>query len=214
MELGASAFGVCEVGELVERFHPEIREVAKTLPYAISVGIALQKTVLDTLTNRPNDLYKSHYRATNVRLDGISYSLARALADFGARVIPIPASMIVTRYPMLAHVNHREIAHKAGLGWRGTNNLLVSPTFGGRLRLTTVLTDCDLEPNTIVEQDCGKCRECKKACPAKAIGQSPEEFDLTACSQQVKAFCKKDNFGQLICGLCLNRCPHDGGACG
>lgn len=213
-ELGASAFGVCEIVELVETFHPKIRDTARTLPVAIAVGVALQKTVLDTLTNRPNDIYKSHYRATNVRLDGITYSLARTIADFGARVIPIPASMIVTRYPLLAHVNHREIAYKAGLGWRGNNNLLVSPTFGGRLRLTTLLTDCELEPDTIVDRDCGKCTACRKVCPAGAIGKTPGEFSLDACQRQVEAFCKQDNFGQLICGLCLNRCPHDGGACG
>lgn len=212
--MGASAFGVCEVGELVETFHPEIRETARDLPFAISIGIALQKTVLDTLTNRPNDIYKSHYRATNVQLDGITFSLARTLADFGARAIPIPASMIVTRYPLLAHVNHREIAYRAGLGWRGNNNLLVSPTFGGRLRLTALLTDCELEPDAIVDRDCGTCKACQIACPTSAIGKSPEEFSLKACQTQVETFCKQDNFGQLICGLCLNRCPHDGGACG
>ncbi|MCK5125805.1 MAG: epoxyqueuosine reductase [candidate division Zixibacteria bacterium] len=212
--LGASAIGICEVGKLVEKFHPEIREKARQLPFALSIGIALQKAVMDTLSERPNDMYKSHYRATNSQLDTISYKLSRRISDFGFQAMPIPASMIVTRYPLLAHVNHREIAHKAGIGWWGKNNLLISPEFGGRIRLTTVLTDLELVPDEILFQDCGKCKACDKACPAGAIGGTAEEFDLEKCQAKVTEFCKTNNFGQLICGLCLNRCPHDGGACG
>ena len=214
LSLGASAFGVCRVGDLVENFHPEIREVARQLPFAISIGVALQKAVMDSLVNRPTDIYKSHYRATNKLMDSITYTLARRISDIGGRALPIPASMIVTRYPLLAHVNHREIAYRAGLGWRGKNNLLISTKFGGRIRLTTLLTDLELPTDDTVSQDCGKCKACGKRCPAGAIGAGPEDFNLEKCQAQVTAFCKENNFGQLICGLCLNSCPHDGGGCG
>jgi len=214
MELGASAFGVCKVGELVETFHPEIRDLARELPTAISIGVALQKAVMDTLVDHPNDMYKSHYRATNTLMDSIAYTLARRISDMGNRALPIPASMIVTRYPLLAHVNHREIAYRAGLGWRGKNNLLISPNFGGRIRLTTLLTDLDLPADTILLRDCGRCSACAKRCPAGAIGSGTEDFNLNKCQTQVTSFCKENNFGQLICGLCLNSCPHDGGGCG
>ncbi len=214
ISLGASDFGVCEIGNLVENFHPEIRAKARELPFAISICIALQKPVLDTLNDSPNDIYKSHYRATNTRMDSITYTLARKIADCGAQALPIPASMIVTRYPLLAHVNHREIAYKAGLGWRGKNNLLVHSEFGGRIRLTTLLTNLEMPADDILTQDCGKCKACGKACPADAIGKTAEEFNLEKCQEQVVTFSKQNNYGQLICGLCLNRCPHDGGACG
>lgn len=207
LELGASAAGFCKPEELHQKFHPEIREIAAKLPYAISIAVALQEAVLDTLTNRPNELYKTHYRAANLQLDYISFRLAKKIYEQGHRAIPIPASKVMTRYPMIAHLNHREIAHKAGLGWRGKNNLLVNRDFGTRLRLTTILTDMELTPDRILEFDCGSCHSCVKKCPAGAIGDTTGQFDLEKCQEQVTRFSRQNNFGQLICGLCLNCCP-------
>ncbi len=205
--LGASAFGVCEVGGLVENIHPEIREKAREIPYAISIGIEVQKAVMDTLTDRPNEIYKAHYRAINTRLDDMTFSLAQAISGKGGNSIPIPASKVLTRYPMIGHLNHREFAYKSGIGWRGKNNLLIHPEFGGRVRLATILTDLDLEPDQPLDQNCGVCKACGKRCPAGAIGQTPEEFDLDKCREQVTFFSRDKNFGHLICGLCLNCCP-------
>jgi len=206
-DLGASAFGACELGDLVEKIHPEIRETARALPYAISIAIALQKVVLDTIIDRPNEIYKSHYRATNTQLDMITYRLSQKIESWGKKALPIPASMVIRRYPMIGHINHREVAYKAGLGWRGKNNLLVSKEWGTRLRLATVLTDCELEPDDILGIDCGACHACGKRCPANAIGESPDDFDLDKCRERVTAFSRENNFGHLICGLCLNCCP-------
>ncbi len=207
--LGASTIGFCKVGDLVEKFHPEIRTVARQLPTAISIGIGLQKAVLDSLDRRPNEIYKTHYQETNRQLDRINFKLATRIAslDGNFSALPIPASKVLTRYPMIGHLNHREIAHKAGLGWRGKNNLLVNYDFGSRLRLTTLLTDLELLPDEVVDYDCGKCRACLNNCPAEAIGATPLDFDLAKCSAQVTKFSKEKNYGQLICGLCLNHCP-------
>jgi len=205
--LGASAFGVCEVGDLIDKIHPEIRPRAADLPYAISIGIELQKAVMETLTDRPNEIYKAHYRAVNDRLDDITFRLAQAISDKGGQAIPIPASKVIKRYPMIGHLNHREFAYKAGLGWRGKNNLLVHPVFGGRIRLATLLTDMQLEPDASLEVDCGECDACARRCPAGAIGESPEDFDLEKCRDRVIYFSRDGNFGHLICGLCLNCCP-------
>lgn len=204
---GASAFGVCEVGWLAEKTHPEIRQGAKNLHYAISIGIELQKAVMDTIIDRPNEIYKAHYRAVNARLDDISLKLAQAISQMGHNAIPIPASKVLTRYPMIGHLNHREFAFKSGLGWRGKNNLLIHPKFGGRIRLTTVLTDLKMEVDVVLEDDCGKCKACERKCPAGAIGDTPEDFDLDNCREQVTFFSRDKNYGHLICGLCLNCCP-------
>jgi epoxyqueuosine reductase QueG len=209
LENGAVAFGVCRVEELVERFHPEIRESARRLPFAISIGMVLQKAVLETIIDRPNEIYKAHYRGLNTQLEQITYKLVQEISRRGNGVMPIPVSKVLNRYPMIAHVNHREIALKAGLGWCGKNNLLINPAFGSRLRLATVLTDLKLEPDAISESDCGQCKACQKRCPAGAIGETVEQFDLEKCSEQVIRFSRKNNYGHLICGLCLNCCPGD-----
>ena len=204
--LGATAFGVCEVGDLIG-IPPELRERAGFTPYGISIGIDLQKAVMETIIDRPNEIYKAHYRALNNRLDEITFRLAQAISRMGGNAIPIPASKVLTRYPMIGHLNHREFAHKAGLGWRGKNNLLIHPVFGGRIRLSTVLTDLELEPDEIIEADCGDCKACRRRCPVGAIGETPEGFDLEKCREQVVFFSRDGNFGHLICGICLNCCP-------
>lgn len=205
--LGVSAIGICYTDELTERFDLEIREIARKLPVAISVGMALQKAILDTIVERPNDIYKAHYRLTNIQLDNITYMLAGHISTLGYRALQIPASFLMRAHPEYGHLNHREIAHKAGLGWRGKNNLLVSPRFGSRLRLATLLTDLPLPPDEIVLDNCGNCRACRSRCPVGAIGDSPEQFDLEKCREQVTRFSRENNYGQMICGLCLRSCP-------
>ncbi len=211
---GASAFGVCEIGDLVDRFHPEIRARARSLPMAISIGIPVSAAVLDTLTIGPNEIYKSTYHAVNTHLDNATFYLAQAISRLGGNAIAIPASKVVKRYPMIGHVSHREVAYKAGLGWQGKNNLLVNPMFGSRLRLATVLTDMEMEPDAIDDTGCGECTVCGECCPVGAIGGSPEEFSFETCRDRVIRYSRENNFGQLICGLCLNHCPEsNSGGC-
>lgn len=206
-DLGASVVGFCEVGELIDKIHPEIRETARNLPYAISIGIALQKSVLGSLTNRPNEIYKFHYKTTNTQLDNITWHLAKTISQTGHSAIAIPTSKVLQRYPMIAHLSHREVAYKAGLGWRGKNNLLINQLYGSGLRLTTLLTDLKLKPDSITDKDCGKCHACAKKCPVNAIGKTLEDFNIKKCSEQVNRFSRENNFGHLICGLCLKSCP-------
>jgi epoxyqueuosine reductase len=209
IDQGASVMGVCRIEELAERFVPEIRSAAEKLPFAISIGIALQRAILETLDNRPNEIYKSHYRAVNAQLDTITLLMGQEISRWGYNALPIPASRLLPLHPDRGHVNHREIAFKAGLGWRGKNNLLVSPIHGSRLRLATLLTDLELEVNPILEGDCGVCHACRKRCPAEAIGETAADFQLDRCREQVIRFSRQNNFGQSICGLCLNCCPGD-----
>lgn len=206
---GASVMGVCRVEDLAERFIPEIRTAAGRLPFAVSIGIALQRAVLETLDNRPNEIYKAHYRATNAQLDMITFLMAQKISRWGYDALPIPASRLLPSSPNQGHVNHREIAFKAGLGWWGKNNLLVSPVYGSRLRLATLLTDLELEIDPMLDGDCGRCNACRRRCPVEAIGETALEFRLDKCREQVLRFSRENGLGQAICGLCLNCCPKD-----
>lgn len=203
---GAGLFGVCRIDDLGETFHDEIRKISEKLNTAISIGVPLAEPVLKTLVDRPNMIYKAHYRQVNAILDDIAFLIASEIMLLGHRALPIPASMVLKRNPMTAHLSHREIAYKAGLGWWGKNNLLVSKKYGSQVRLVTALTDLDLEADNISEEDCGECRACIKACPVQAISESKEEFNLKVCSEQVQKFARENDYGMYICGLCLKPC--------
>lgn len=205
-ELGAPLFGVCRINDLIKDFHREIKKSAERLHTAISIGIPLSGAVMDTIEKRPNMIYKGHYQQVNHALNDVSLAIARLLEKAGFDAIPIPASQIVDWKPLRAHLSHREIAYKAGLGWWGRNNLLVTNTYGAKVRLVTVLTDADLPVDRPSVEDCGGCMECLYVCPAKAIAIDKEGFNLEACFAKITEFSRQNNYGHLICGICLKAC--------
>ncbi|HUI68445.1 MAG TPA: 4Fe-4S double cluster binding domain-containing protein [Nitrospirota bacterium] len=111
--------------------------------------------------------------------------------------------------------NHKMAATSAGLGWIGKNGLLISPRYGPRLSLATVLTDARLKPDAPVEHClCGECMLCIEHCPSKAITGSEwsrsspfaELVKLNACRSHKAAKRATDN--KPNCGLCINICPY------
>jgi len=204
--MGGKLFGVCRIDELRGNFHAEIREISKSLNTGISIGIPLSISVMQTLTDHPNVLYKAHYRQTNHALNDIAFQISHRIYDLGYNAIPVPASQMLSWKPMRAHLSHREIAYKAGLGWRGRNNLLVNSIYGSQVRLVTVLTDLLLPADQPTDEDCDECYACLDACPVGAIGDNIEDFNLGACYKQVSEFAKPERIGSYICGLCLQAC--------
>jgi epoxyqueuosine reductase len=204
--MGGKLFGVCRVDELREKFHAEIKSTSELLNTAISVGVPLSGSVLETLIDHPNILYKAHYRQINHSLNDIAFQIASRINKLGKMALPIPASQMTSWEPMRAHLSHREIAYKAGLGWRGRNNLLVNPIYGSQVRLVTILTDLSLPIDQPTDEDCGECYACLDACPVGAIGDSVEDFNLEACYEKVSEFARPERIGSYICGLCLQSC--------
>ncbi|MEP0827417.1 MAG: epoxyqueuosine reductase [bacterium] len=203
---GAGAFGVCRIESLRDNFHSEIQDISRSLPYGISVGVPLSAPVLETIVDRPNMIYKAHYRQVNAILDDIAFALCSEIIRLGYRALPIPASMVLKRHPMIAHLSHREIAFNAGLGWRGRNNLLVNKDYGAQIRLVSLLTNLELPLDSPSTDNCGDCYDCLPCCPTGAIHEEVESFNLDACSQQVMKFARENDYGHYICGLCLKPC--------
>lgn len=91
--------------------------------------------------------------------------------------ILIPASFPYHVKELREVLSHRHVAVAAGLGEFGWNNLLITPQYGTRQRLITIVTSAKLDPEPIYD---GKplcnyddCKICINVCPAKAI--SPNE---------------------------------------
>ncbi|MGB6681214.1 MAG: hypothetical protein WBF08_07835, partial [Candidatus Bathyarchaeia archaeon] len=78
----------------------------------------------------------------------------------------------------------KHLGARAGLGNIGFSKLLITPDFGPRVRLASILTNAPLEPdkeykNNLCE-DCDK--KCAKACPVNAITE--EGVDIKKCAKE------------------------------
>lgn len=180
--------------------------LSKEYPRAICFGMAVSRSVLDTLTDGPTIFYLHHYRQINYRLDMISYLLGREIERRGFRALPIAASQMVDWQDQKGHISHKHVAVLAGLGWTGRNNLLVNPGFGAQLRYNSVLTDMPLEADAPLAFGCAQCHACVRVCPAGAIKEEPADFDHKGCFAKLKAFKNERNLGQHICGICVKAC--------
>jgi reductive dehalogenase len=108
----------------------------------------------------------------------------------------------------------------AGLGEMGRMNRLVSPLYGGAIRLETMLTDLPLALDKPIDfglqEFCRGCKKCAKACPANAISMDDEpswEPRGPYSTRGKKVWyddcdrCMNYQAGQeLYCGACLAAC--------
>jgi len=115
-------------------------------------------------------------------------------------------------YPLFTH---KMAATSAGLGWIGKNGLLISPDFGPRLSLATILTNAPLQAGTPIEFSlCGDCGMCMEFCPSDAItGEEwsrrepySELIQMDRCASHKKK--SKALHGKPNCGLCITICPY------
>ena len=204
--LGATSFGVASVEAMVETGLKCPTPELERFPRAISVGFRLSGAVMETLVDRPTKLYAYHYRTVNAHLDRIALELTAALQARGYEALPLPASQVVDWDTQRGQASHKWVAHFAGLGFFGLNNLIVHADYGAHMRYVTVCTNAPLPTGQPIEADCGECRACLPACPCGAIGDTRDAFDLERCREQLNLFKKTANVGHHICGLCIKAC--------
>ena len=211
---GADLFGVADLTDVkTDDFLLDSKLLAK-FRYAISIAKRLSGAVLEEIVDHPTKLYFHHYRTINFFLDQLATRVASEIEKAGYSALPIPAAQIVDWQNQKAHLSHKRIAEKAGLGWIGRNNLLVTPEYGAQIRLVTILTDLPISPTPSlspkVEEykggECSDCYECIKVCPAQAIKERKEDFDHLKCFEKLKEFQKKGYSSQHICGVCVKAC--------
>jgi len=197
-------FGVALLEEIDSKSADEIREIAKKMKYAVVIGHPVSRTVLQTITDKPNIIYKHHYQQLNWALDRIALEVSTIIESEGFRGLAIPASSIVDWEKQSGHFSHRHAAIAAGLAWMGRNGLAVTLRFGSQIRWASILTDIPLECGSPIEMDCGECRACMEICPANAI--SMIGCDVKKCYDKLSEFSKIQGVGQHICGLCIKVC--------
>ena len=206
-ELGADIVGFCAFDI------PPCKDTP-TLTHALSIGVKLSSAVIDTIDGAPSFMYFQHYRTANALLDTIAFRLSRALEKHGFSALPVAASQSLGKNnPYRGLVAHKTAAVLSGLGFVGKSGLFLSTEYGSKVRLATILTDCPVQSELpVIQNGCGSCTICQKACPAGAIyGELPttdgeRNFDPEKCSRYMKEHFQDVGRGS-VCGVCIKVCP-------
>jgi epoxyqueuosine reductase len=206
IDQGVDAYGIAKMARYGKELVQLDESVTEKFPFAISFGLVLSRSVMETVKAGPNALYLHHYRQLNYRLDMSAYLLVREIEKKGFKALPFAASQLVDWKNQKGHISHKRVAEMSGIGWIGRNNLLIHPVFGARMRFNTVITDMPLEESEPLRQDCGTCKACINVCPGGAIKDDPSEFDHMGCYNMVTQLKNKRNLGHHICGICIEAC--------
>jgi epoxyqueuosine reductase QueG len=208
---GLSAFGIGNIEDLRTIFDALPLEQTDGLSYGISIGARVSDSVLHGITTGPTRHYLHHYKMLNLLLDQTALKLTLAIQNAGYQALPIPASQIIDWEKQTAHLSHKMIALRAGIGWIGRNNLLVHPEFGSKIRLATVLTDMPLNPPSPLPSPAGG--EGYLIPPPLTGGDEgegvPSDFTNDLNSKLIKVGAKeliREN-GCGTCRKCIEACP-------
>ncbi len=209
-EKGASAAAFADLGHLPGG-------PPRGMNRAVSLAVALDRDILAGIHDGPTRPYFREYERVNERIDGLCRLAAARLEGAGYRAIPLfPTTENWDRETLAADFPHKTAATRAGLGWIGKSDLLITERFGAAIRLGTVLTDAPLEPAEPVDVSrCGRCRACVDRCPAGAI-QGPDWqkgvprevlYRAASCAETARRFSDALAIPATICGICIVACP-------
>ena len=152
-------------------FRPvDIMPKAKTV---IVLGKALSK---GTVLAANKAVYTMQGATIIQELDALAQKVVFHLEEQGSLALAIPADAPyfhweAERQHGMGILSHRHAAVKAGLGRLGKSSLLLTPKYGNRITLVTILTELELPGDPpCTEPLCpDHCRRCLDACPTKAL---------------------------------------------
>ena len=110
-------------------------------------------------------MFRFMYDTINMEMQVIGIDIAHFLHERGYPTLPLPSSNYPGG-PKHQVFSHRHAAVLAGLGELGLNNLLLTPKYGPRVRLNSIITTAELLPDPLAaEKLCPEegCMLCMKA---------------------------------------------------
>jgi len=204
------------IASLAEWKGTKLEETAlKLLPQARSVVVFSMEIYLEVLdlaspgkmvgVASMNDLLDRNADFLSSRLTKAAHEVTKTSHRIGLNALPLPAvgCPLDTRF-LEAVFSYKHAAQAAGLGKLGWHSLLMTPSFGPRVRLAACLTEAALEPtNANMTVDCDSCGICLDNCPAGALTkpQGSEQYAIN------KFACCTFRNAAGGCSECMRICP-------
>ncbi|MCD4825858.1 MAG: hypothetical protein K8S55_14795 [Phycisphaerae bacterium] len=160
-------------------------------------------------THWSNYTYYSYNRLNSLFRPAVTYKTACFIEDHGFEATPVYPSVPERsgmRKPVApdrpareVNLNVRILGMACGVGEMGWSKVFISPKFGPRVRLGTILTDAELEPDPLIEPGtlCNRCMRCVTKCPGGAIPKPGERPPI-----QIRIDDKTYEWGDVHMGRC------------
>jgi epoxyqueuosine reductase len=206
---GANVCGIAPV----ERFHdaPKGFHPSELLSNARSVIIFGKQFPAGTFRSGNHAPYTMARNQLIQFNDTLALDLSFKIEEEGFIALPIPSSEPYEYWdPTRRHgrgiLSLKHAAELAGLGRIGKNTLLINEKFGNRLWLGGVITNAELEPDSLSDAFCIEdCRICIEACPQSALDETT--IDQKKCREI--CFTSTEGGGWMIaCNICRTECPY------
>lgn len=192
------------------------------LPSATGVITCAIKQLDNVVDNLPDSrfCYSQQHQVLNRTLDDIGLTISKCLQRKGFYSVPISSEGFYETRQFLAYFSHKHAAKAAGLGDIGINNLLVTPQYGSRVRLISIITNAPLVPSPRLKKNpCtewqGLCQKiCVELCPAKCIDKNGN-LNKVKCRfyhyEKLGSYLRQNYVfslerGNLACGMCVKAC--------
>ncbi len=113
-------------------------------------------------------------------------------------------------------VMEKELARLAGIGFRGKNTLILSRELGSYIFLGGISLNLALAPDAPTEDSCGRCEQCVKACPTKALkdgrlnaGRCISYWTTQSKWKIPEEAARRSGGFAYGCDLCQEACPNN-----
>jgi epoxyqueuosine reductase QueG len=127
-------------------------------------------------------------------LQRMGYYVTRYLRHNGWSALYLPPGKQNRRF-RTAPFYHMPAMYLAGLGTLGLNASILTPEFGPRVFVTSIITDCPLSAGEPIQENlCTNCRLCVENCPIGALDGEGWKNPFACAS-----------YG--CCGTCIAICP-------
>jgi epoxyqueuosine reductase len=184
-EKGVDLLGIASIERswaAPERFRPQY--YLRDARAVVSIGQRITEALVEALRDKRSAFSFQHFVNDKLydQLDVLCYDAARFLETKGYRAYPVPAQNPKDPTVMIGELSHKHAAVAAGLGQIGWNNLFLTPQFGPRQILCSVITDAPLEADPLYGGRVCKPEECGYACigvcPTNAISRIGMGFEM------------------------------------
>jgi epoxyqueuosine reductase QueG len=209
-KLGVDLIGVASI----ERFDhaPHGHKPTDIMIEAKSVIVLAIRCLEGPMKNKHWTSYTMVHEGNDARLNNAAYYLSCFIEEeYMASAIPIPANAPYYHWEQDSQYGAGDLSHKhaavaAGLGVIGKNSLLITPQYGNKVNLVSVITDLEIEADSPVKRELcpPNCRRCIDACPLQAINDD-NTINQAACRNYCWTKLPK-GFSVLHCWECRGVC--------